>query len=192
MTFTEYYEKVAHLGFDSDIEDFRDQFVDAMNRAFKQVTRIRPRMGILTDISLEEGHGIVKIDVKESIKDDYGSLPMNPVRMSDGTLYRSDRYIMLNRNTVMFLPSAEAGLYMIDYIRRTPTFNYDNFESDEDVDIDDDLSDALVLIVAYYTFLDDDESKATNYLSRAMELLSEIKATQATHSPGGYKEIVRW
>lgn len=198
MTFNEIYEAVSHLGFDTDLEDFREQFIDAVNRGFKQVTRRVPRMGQKT-ISLDDtkrNNGIAKIDVKSEIngKDggDYGNLPENPVRTNDGQLCRTDYYRMLNRDTILFLPNAENGEYIVDYIRKAPKFNHNNFEDEIDLDLDDDLCEALVLYCAYYVLLDDNADLAATYLARYNETINEIIYTHRTHTPNGYRIVKEW
>lgn len=200
MTFNEIYEKVSHLGFDTDLEDFREQFIDAVNRGFKQVTRRMPRMGQKI-ITLEESirtNGMAKIDIKEAIngKDggEYKSLPQNPVRTRDGELCRTDCYRMLNKDTILFLQNAENGEYIIDYIRNAQKFNHNDFESDNDLDLDEELCEALVLYVAYYVLLDDSANAelAATYLARYNEMMNEIIYTHVTHAPNGYQIVKRW
>lgn len=192
MTFPEYYEEVAALGFDSDIEDFRKAFLSAMNRGFRDITRIRPRMASTKYALDNSAYTCHSVNVKEEVKDDYGSLPMNPVRTLDGLLYDNRKYTFLNKDTIMFLPNAETGTYIIDYRRKAKKFTENDFESEEEIDLDDDLSYALTLLVAYYTFLDDDAEKATQYLARYNEEKATIERTQITHTPNGYFNRNGW
>lgn len=197
MTFTEIYEQVSHLGFDTDLEEYRNQFIDAMNRGFKQVTRRRPRMASVEFEIKGSEHDLLPIDVEALVNGEkeggaYGSLPMNPVRTIDGQLYRTDRYRLLNRNRILFLREAEEGVYIIDYIKKAQKFNHNDFENDNDIDLDEDLCDALVLYVAYYVLLDDNPEMAATYLARYNEMMAEIIRTQATHTPNGYQIVKEW
>jgi hypothetical protein len=192
MTFEDFYEAVSHLCFDTDVSDYRDLFIDAMNRAFRQVTSVRPRMSFTTYNLASTDSEATKVNVRELVGDAYNRMPTNPVRDSIGLVVSNQQYTFLNKDTIMFLPSAKAGVYIIDYVMKSPKFDLDSFESDADVDIDDDLADAVVLLVAYYVLLGEDEDKAAAYLSRYYEKVSEIKQTVATHAPNGYTNANGW
>jgi hypothetical protein len=196
MTFNEIFEVVSRLGFDNDLEEYRENFIDAMNRGFRTVTRVRPRMESVPYIIEGHDHDLLTVDVKTLVNGDeggaYGSLPMNPVRTKDGQLYRTDRYRMLNRDTILFLREAEEGEYIIDYVKAAQKFNLNDFESEADIDLDEDLCEALVLYVSYYVLLKENSDLAASYLARYNEMMAEIIQTQTTHTPNGYRVIRKW
>jgi hypothetical protein len=196
MTFNEIFEVVSRLGFDTDLEEYRENFIDAMNRGFRTVTRVRPRMESVPYIIEGHDHDLLTVDVKTLVNGDeggaYGSLPMNPVRTKDGQLYRTDRYRMLNRDTILFLREAEEGEYIIDYVKAAQKFNLNDFESEADIDLDEDLCDALALYVSYYLLLEENEELSAQYFMRYQETMAEIRRTQPSHTPNGYQITKRW
>jgi hypothetical protein len=196
MTFTEIFEAVSHLGFDAEMDEYRNQFIDAVNRGFKQVTRRRPRMASVLYKIEGQDHDLLTVDAKALVNGKeggaYDRLPMNPVRTKDGQLYRTDRYRMLNRDTILFLREAEEGEYIIDYVKAAQKFNLNDFESEADIDLDEDLCEALVLYVSYYVLLEENAELAASYLARYNEMMAEIIQTQTTHTPNGYRVIREW
>lgn len=198
MTFSELYETVSHFGFDTDLEDFKSQFIDAANRGFKQVTRRFPRMGEKRYILEEKDrqNGMVLVNVKDLVNGvhggEYASLPENPVRTMNGELFRNDQYRLFNRDTILFLPKAVNGEYIIDYVKRAPKFNLDSFNKDMDIDLDDDLCEALALYCAYYVLLEENAELASAYYARYTEMMSEIILTKPTHTPNGYRIDKGW
>lgn len=200
MTFNEIFEVVSRLGFDTDLEEYRENFIDAMNRGFRTVTRVRPRMAFST-FELKESDrnpkGLLKISVPEflgggSEGNNYERLPENPIRTEDGQLYRSDRYTLLNKDTILFLPEAENGTYIIDYVMKSPKFNLNSFDNDHDIDLSEDLCDALALYVSYYLLLEGHEELSAQYFMRYQETMAEIRRTQPSHTPNGYQITKRW
>jgi hypothetical protein len=199
MTFNEIFEEVSHLGFDTELEEYKAQFIDAMNRGFRAVTRRRPRVSSIRfelESSKRSEKGMFALDVKYTIMGDVGGayerLPENPVRTEDGQLYRTDRYALLNKDTILFLPEAENGTYIIDFIMKSPKFDLDSFDDEDDIDLPEDLCDALVLFVSYYVLLDDNAELAGTYFARYNEAMVEILRTQPTHTPNGYQITKRW
>lgn len=200
MTFNEIFEVVSRLGFDTELEEYRENFIDAMNRGFRTVTRVRPRMAF-SEFELKESDrnskGLRKLSVPEFLGGDsegnnYERLPENPIRTEDGELYRSDRYKLLNKDTILFLPEAENGTYIIDYVMKSPKFNWNSFDDANDIDLSEDLCDALALYVSYYLLLEENEELSAQYFMRYQETMAEIRRTQPSHTPNGYQITKRW
>lgn len=199
MTFNEIFEVVSRLGFDTNLEEYRENFIDAMNRGFRTVTRVRPRMAFWT-FELKESDrsskGMYTLNVQSLINGEHGGayerLPQNPIRTEDGQLYRSDRYTLLNKDTILFLPEAENGTYIIDYVMKSPKFDFDSFNDENDIDLHEDLCDALALYVSYYLLLEGNEELSAQYFMRYQETMAEIRRTQSSHTPNGYQITKRW
>ena len=161
MTGKELYKAVCALGYQTSLE-FDENFYTAANIALFSLSRLVPEIKTLT-LSKEKG----EYDMTE-LTDDFGSFSPSPIHeLVCGYDYRTEGHSRL-----VVLREGKNEHLTVEYKRKPREITLDNFE--DEIDISESCADMLILLSAFYVFLDDDPDKAEIFFLRYKEQAGEV------------------
>ena len=95
---------------------------------------------------------------------------------------------------VILLPYSVKGCFKIQY-KRLPREVVNNGAAADDetvIDLDEELSTLLPLLVASYIWLDDDADRAEYYMTLYRARAAEVAALERNHAPVNMKDVYGW
>ena len=161
MTGKELYKAVCALGYQTSLE-FDENFYTAANIALFSLSRLVPEIKTLT---LSNKKGVY--DMIE-LTDDFGGFSPAPIRdLVCGYDYRTE-----GSSRIVILRDTKRSDLSVEYKRKPVEITLDNLE--DEIDIAESYVDMLVLLSAFYVFLDDDPDKAEIFFLRYKEQAGEV------------------
>lgn len=94
----------------------------------------------------------------------------------------------------ILLPYDTCGVFRVLY-RRCPRlleYHVDPNEDDTEIDLDEELSSLMPILVAAYVWLEDEEGKAIHYMDIYRERAAQIKMQQRNNDPAVVKNVYGW
>lgn len=134
----------------------------------------------------------VRYDMRDLV-DDFLTFSVPPVQSTDGYRRMREGYNMEGISTVMF-PSNVPGSYRLLYNRRPKKLEY-KVTPQEDitvVDLDEELSALLPLLVASYIWVEDEPEMASYYLGLYRERAADIERRTRNNVPVVVRDRYGW
>lgn len=124
----------------------------------------------------------------KAMAEDYLRLCSPPILQTEYPALYAEKYNVENDN-ILFSNEIE-GVFDVYY--ETKLKKYSKNDANQELEIDEDLIQALVLLIASYVWLDDEKEKATYYKNLYNEQLSLISATEIKTRPAVYVNVDNW
>lgn len=201
MTLEECKQATTLLAFAEELEDVHntaeEAFFAALARAIWQTEGVRPHITStllchsqpFSSGEIQED-GYVKYDLSSFIPRFLG-LTQPPMRLTEkGYQILKGDYLVEN-NATLYLPVKEEGCYRI-YYRRTPQIITPETPLDTHLEMEEELCQALPLLVAHYLLLDEEPEKAQQYLTLYREQYALLRTTSVTCQGANYYSTNGW
>jgi len=159
ITVNELYKAVSALGWQTAL-DSRENFYTAANLA---LSLIRSRFPSYATVSVEHSGRIGESFSLSALVNDFRRLPRDAVRgLSEGR-----DYVLAGDDKILITSYIGRRRIYIEYERAAGNINGDS--GDEEIELDDKYFGLLVLLTAFYVWLDDEPEKAALYFTRYSE-----------------------
>lgn len=188
MKFKQCKQELIDLGFgDSyDLVEYKDIVLSSINRAMKEINYDFPIKDIYTFEQTGDEEGLETLDLLELTKGTYrgeeeyvfNTLIDVPIRIVDNKITKFNNYLF-EIDRYLRIDKAIKGQFSFYYTRRTREVDIST-DDNEYLTINYKAEKMLPLLASYYLWLDDDETKATQYFNQYQDIKSSLLSAVIT------------
>lgn len=189
MTYQELINHIRDLGFsdDDEMEEFGELVPNSINRAIHEISMSvpaeTPNLGSYVFQLTDADEGLVYIDMTEA--DDgflcFADTEMMLQKTGDGFYKRFTAFEVMNENTLIIDADEYKGEFKVLFKKAHTPFTIDSDRTTQ-VPVSKKYHHLVALLAAYYVWLEDEPSKASQYFNMYKTDLNETLSSIANSS----------
>ena len=189
MTYQELINHIRDLGFsdDDEMEEFGELVPNSINRAIHEISMSvpaeTPNLGSYVFQLTDADEGLVYIDMTDA--DDgflcFADTEMMLQKTGDGFYKRFTAFEVMNENTLIIDADEYKGEFKVLFKKAHTPFTIDSDRTTQ-VPVSKKYHHLVALLAAYYVWLEDEPSKATQYFNMYKTDLNETLSSIANSS----------